>query len=79
MLFVGRDDIPPTQGNAGCHPAPRHLVVYHYRILYVTVALLPALHSPALMACAKSGRKPVCTRIARIQRNLLTHLTQQYS
>src|SRR5687768_829410 len=27
MLSVGRDVIPPIEGCAGCHPAPRHLYV----------------------------------------------------
>ena len=35
------------------------------------------LHPPALMACARSGRKSACTRIARIQRNLLMTALQE--
>ena len=39
MGFVGRDVIPPNQGHAGCHPAPHHLLEYHYRFFFMVLSI----------------------------------------
>jgi len=46
---VGRDVIPPIHGYAGCHPAPRHLLVYRYLKNNVSaLTLTPVQHIPLI-------------------------------
>jgi len=40
MWSVGRDDIPPIEMYAGCHPAPRHLIVDHQKEAHFASELL---------------------------------------